>query len=103
MGQYYDTVVNSKESDREVANAEAEAAAADAHRRSVVLAKNHHQTLPLRPESLRGKKVYVELMAKDLLVRDLDGLRDRLEAVHPEVDFTSDHREIGRASCRERV
>src|SRR5690625_4062727 len=92
MGQYYDTVVNSKESDREVANAEAEAAAADAHRRSVVLAKNHQQTLPLRPESLRGKKVYVELMAKDLLVRDLDGLRDRLEAVHPEVDFTSDHR-----------
>ncbi|HJB11874.1 MAG TPA: glycoside hydrolase family 3 protein [Candidatus Brachybacterium merdavium] len=92
LGLFDDPYVDPQEADRVVANAEAEAAAADAHRRSVVLAKNHQQTLPLRPESLRGKKVYVELMAKDLLVRDLDGLRDRLEAVHPEVDFTSDHR-----------
>ena len=91
LGLFDDPYVDPLEADRVVAGAQAEAAASDAHRRSVVLAKNHEQTLPLRPEALRGKKVYVELMAKDLLVRDLDALRDRLAAAHPEVEFTSDH------------
>ena len=92
LGLFDNPYVDAAEADRVVAGAEAEAAAADAHRRSVVLAKNHEGTLPLAPESLRGKKVYVELMAKDLLVWDLDALRDRLETAHPEVEFTSDHR-----------
>src|SRR5699024_1968133 len=92
LGLFDDPYVDPQEADREVANAEAEAAAADAHRRSAVLAKNHQQTLPLRPESLRGTKVYVEVMAEDQLVRGLDGLRDRLEAGHPGADFTTDHR-----------
>ena len=92
LGLFDNPYVEAGEAGRVVANAEAEAAAADAHRRSVVLAKNHEGTLPLASDALRGKKVYVELMAKDLLVRDLDALRDRLETAHPEVEFTSDHR-----------
>lgn len=90
LGLFDNPYVAPREADRVVANAEAEAA--DTHRRSVALAKNHAQTLPLRAESLCGKRAYVELMAKDLLVRDLDALRDRLEKAHPEVEFTSDHR-----------
>src|SRR5699024_10400272 len=81
-----------EEADRVVCNAAAQAAATDAHRRSVVLAKNHEAVLPLTAESLAGRLVYVELMAKDVTVRQLDALRGSLEQAHPGVDFTTDHR-----------
>lgn len=48
--------------------------------------------LPLTPASLTGKRVYVELMAKELTVKELDALRSRIEQAHPDVAFTTDHR-----------
>ena len=92
LGLFENPYADPEEADRVVQNPEAVAAAEDAHRRSVVLVKNHEQTLPIAPADLQGKKVYVELMAKDLLVRDLDALRSTLEQAHPEVEFTTDHR-----------
>lgn len=98
LGLFENPYADPDEADRAVQNPEAVAAAEDAHRRSVVLAKNHADpathtpTLPLTPQSLQGKKVYVELMAKDLLVKDLDALRGSLEQAHPQLEFTTDFR-----------
>ena len=92
LGLFEDPYADPEEADRVVAGAEATAAALDAHRRSVVLAKNHDATLPLAVGSLAGKRVYLELFAKDLLVKDLDALRRRIAEAHPEVEFTTDHR-----------
>jgi len=92
LGLFEDPYADPEEADRVVAGAEATAAALDAHRRSVVLAKNHDATLPLTAESLAGRHVYLELFAKDLLVKDLDALRRRIAEAHPEVEFTTDHR-----------
>lgn len=92
LGLFENPYADPAEADRVVQNPEAVAAAEDAHRRSTVLAKNHGGVLPLRAGDLQGKKVYVELMAKDLMVKDLDALRRRLEQAHPEVEFTTDHR-----------
>jgi beta-glucosidase len=92
LGLFENPYVDPEQADRVVHGAEAVAAAQDAHRRSVVLAKNHDATLPLTAEALRGKRVYVELMASGVTVRRLDALRDQLAAAHPEIDFTTDHR-----------
>ena len=69
---------------------EHEAAAAEAHRKSVVLLKNSGGVLPLRDESLAGKRVYLELFEKDLTVAKLDALRTQLAAKAPGVTFTTD-------------
>ena len=92
LGLFENPYADPEEADRVVANPEATAAALEAHRRSVVLAKNHGSVLPLRPEQLAGKRVHLELFAKDLLVRDLEALRRQVAAAHPEIDFTTDHR-----------
>ena len=92
LGLFENPYADPEEADRVVANPEAAAAALDAHRRSVVLAKNHDSVLPLTAESLAGKRVYLELFAKDLLVKDLDALRRRIAEAHPGIDFTTDHR-----------
>lgn len=92
LGLFENPYADPEEADRVVANPEAAAAALDAHRRSVVLAKNHDSVLPLTAESLAGKRVYLELFAKDLLVKDLDALRRRIAESHPGIDFTTDHR-----------
>ena len=92
LGLFENPYADPEEADRVVANAEAQAAAADAHRRSVVLAKNHERTLPLSAEALAGRTVYVELMERGITVQALDALRDRLEQAHPEITFTTDHR-----------
>lgn len=92
LGLFENPYADPAEADRVVQNPEAVAAAKDAHRRSTVLAKNHGGVLPLATGDLQGKKVYVELMAKDLMVKELDALRRRLEQTHPEVEFTTDHR-----------
>lgn len=92
LGLFENPYADPEEADRVVANAEAAAAAADAHRRSVVLAKNHAATLPLSSQALAGRTVYVELMEKDLTVKALDALRGRLEQAHPDVEFTTDFR-----------
>ena len=92
LGLFENPYADPEEADRVVANPEATAAALEAHRRSVVLAKNHGSVLPLRPEQLAGKRVHLELFAKDLLVRDLEALRREVAAAHPEIDFTTDHR-----------
>lgn len=93
LGLFEDPYVDPQEADRIVQNAQARAAAEDAHRRSVVLAKNHDAVLPLTAKALTGKRVYVELFATDLTVRRLDALRRQLADAHPDVDFTTDHRD----------
>src|SRR5690606_40188625 len=92
LGLFENPYSDPEEADRVVANPEASEAALDAHRRSVVLAKNQESTLPLRAEQLRGKKVYLELFQGGLTVRALDALRRRIAEAHPEVEFTTDHR-----------
>ncbi|MGP9538955.1 glycoside hydrolase family 3 protein [Brachybacterium sp. AOP43-C2-M15] len=92
LGLFEDPYADPEQADRVVQNAEARAAAEDAHRRSVVLAKNHQGTLPLTADSLAGTSVYVELFSKDLTVKELDALRRRLAEAHPAIAFTSDHR-----------
>src|SRR5699024_11541831 len=69
----------------------------DAHRRSVVLAKNHGELLPLREESLQGTRVYLERFAPQVTVRQLDALRRRIARAHPEVSFTTDYRDADTA------
>src|SRR5699024_5325617 len=61
LGLFENPYADPEEADRVVCNAAAQAAATDAHRRSVVLAKNHEAVLPLTAESLAGRVVYVEL------------------------------------------
>lgn len=92
LGLFENPYADPEQADRVVAGAESRAAAAEAHRRSVVLAKNHAATLPLTAESLAGRTVYVELMEKDITVRTLDALRARLEQAHPGIEFTTDFR-----------
>ena len=93
LGLFEDPYVDAEAADRVVQNAQARAAAEDAHRRSVVLAKNHGGVLPLSVEALSGKRVYVELFATDLTVKRLDALRRQLAQAHPGIDFTTDHRD----------
>lgn len=92
LGLFENPYVDPEEADRVVQNAEARAAAKDAHRRSVVLAKNHGATLPLSTAGLQGRQVYVELFATGLTVKRLDALRRELAQAHPEVSFTTDYR-----------
>ncbi|HZK05251.1 MAG TPA: glycoside hydrolase family 3 N-terminal domain-containing protein [Actinomycetaceae bacterium] len=68
------------------------AAAADAHRKSVVLLKNTGGILPLDLDSPAQKKVYVETFERDLTVEKLDEVRAELEAMGLGVDFTTDFR-----------
>ena len=93
LGLFENPYVDPEQADAVVQNPQAQAAAEDAHRRSVVLAKNHDGVLPLSEEALAGKRVYVELFATELTVRRLDALRRQLATAHPGIDFTTDHRE----------
>ena len=92
LGLFENPYVDVEAADRVVQNPEAVAAAQDAHRRSVVLAKNHDGVLPLSPTALQGKRVYLELFATGTTVRQLDALRRRIADEHPEIDFTTDYR-----------
>lgn len=67
------------------------AAAYAAHQKSVVLLKNRGALLPLTAEKLAGKRVYVELFEKGLLVSKLDALRAELKAANPGIAFTTDY------------
>ncbi|HEX7352875.1 glycoside hydrolase family 3 protein [Brachybacterium sp.] len=91
LGLFENPYADPEEAERTVQNAEARAAAEEAHRRSVVLAKNHDGVLPLTAESLAGKRVYVELFATRLTVTELDALRRRLTEAHPGISFTTDY------------
>ncbi|MGY5765987.1 glycoside hydrolase family 3 protein [Brachybacterium sp. DNPG3] len=97
LGLFENPYVDPQEADEIVANPEFEAAALEAHRRSAVLLKNPVQgdapVLPLSASALEGRKVYVELFEQGLTVRKLDGLRARLAAAHPQIAFTTDHRD----------
>jgi beta-glucosidase len=91
LGLFDNPYVDPDQADRVVANAEFTAAAEDAHRRSVVLLKNHAATLPLTPDRLAGRSVYVESFEADLRVATLDRLRADLAAAHPDIRFTTDY------------
>ena len=91
LGLFDNPYVDPDRADDVVANPEFTAAAERAHRRSVVLMKNHAATLPLGPDRLAGRTVYVELFEADLRVAKLDGLRADLAAAHPDIRFTTDY------------
>ncbi len=74
-----------------IVNCEAHRVAAyAAHQQSVVLLKNTQGLLPLTTEKLKGKKVYVELFEKGLLVSKLDTLRADIKHLNPDIHFTTD-------------
>lgn len=91
LGLFDNPYVDPDRADEVVANDGFAAAAARAHLRSVVLMKNHAATLPLGPERLAGRAVYVELFEAGLRVAKLDALRADLAAAHPEITFTTDY------------
>jgi beta-glucosidase len=90
LGLFDNPYVDPDEADAVIAAPELLAAAEEAHRRSVVLLKNHAATLPLTDDRLTGRTVYVDVFEAELLVSKLDGLRDRLAADHPGIAFTTD-------------
>ena len=91
LGLFDNPYVDADRADDVVANPEFTAAADSAHRRSVVVMKNHAATLPLGTEQLTGRTVYVELFEAGLRVAELDGLRSALAAAHPDIRFTTDY------------
>ncbi|HEY5978930.1 MAG TPA: glycoside hydrolase family 3 N-terminal domain-containing protein [Microlunatus sp.] len=91
LGLFDNPYVDAERADEVVANPEFIAAAERAHRRSVVLLKNHDATLPLTASRLTGRAVYVELFQDGLTVAELDGLRGRLATQHPALRFTTDY------------
>ncbi|GAA3346815.1 glycoside hydrolase family 3 N-terminal domain-containing protein [Amorphoplanes nipponensis] len=92
LGLFDDPYVDPEQADEIVANERYAAAAAEAHRRSVVLMKNHDGALPLTPSRPAGQRVYVELFERHLTGAKLDRLRADLAAAHPDIDFTADYR-----------
>ena len=90
LGLFDNPYVDAEKADEVVANERYAAAAEEAHRRSVVLMKNHDGALPLTPTRLAGQRIYVELFERDLTVAGLDRLRAGLAAAHPEIEFTLD-------------
>jgi beta-glucosidase len=91
LGLFDNPYVDPDRADEIVANPEFTAAAERAHRRSVVLLKNHARTLPLGPGRLADRTVYVELFEADLRVAKLDELRARIASAHPTIRFTTDY------------
>ena len=91
LGLFDNPYVDPDRADDVIANPELTAAAEQAHRRSVVLMKNHAATLPLAPDRLTGRAVYVELFEADLRVAELDALRAALAAKYPRIRFTTDY------------
>lgn len=95
LGLFDNPYVDPAHADEVVANADFEAQALEAHRRSVVLLKNGNDAgtvLPLTPDALAGKRVFVELFEQDLRVSQLDDFRDGLAERYPGIDFTTDYR-----------
>ena len=90
LGLFDNPYVDPQRADEVVANEAFAVAARAAHHKSVVLMKNSDATLPLGPDRLAGKRVYVELFEQSLTVAKLDGLRANLAAEHPRIRFTTD-------------
>ena len=91
LGLFDNPYVDPDRADDVVANTEFTAAAERAHRTSVVVMKNHAATLPLTPDRLTGRVVYVELFQDGLMVAELDSLRARLATQYPTTRFTTDY------------
>jgi beta-glucosidase len=91
LGLFDNPYVDAERADQVVANDEFANAAAQAHLKSVVLMKNHANTLPLRPERLGERKIYIELFEGDLRVAKLDALRANLAEAYPGIRFTTDY------------
>ncbi|HHW82388.1 MAG TPA: glycoside hydrolase family 3 protein [Actinomycetales bacterium] len=92
LGLFEDPYADPEVADGIVADPSHRSAAAQAHRRSVVLLKNGG-VLPLDCSELGGRAVYLESFGKDLTVAQLDELREEIAALDPEVRFTTDYRE----------
>lgn len=91
LGLFEDPYRDPAAADAVILSPEHRAAAYAAHQRSVVALKNTDTLLPLTPDRLAGRKVYVELFEKDLLVSHLDDVRDRIAALDPTIRFTTDY------------
>jgi beta-glucosidase len=91
LGLFDNPYVDAERADEVVANDKFANAAAQAHLKSVVLMKNHANILPLRPERLGERKIYVELFEGDLRVAKLEALRGNLAEAHPAIRFTTDY------------
>ncbi len=92
LGLFDNPYVDPARADEVVANEKFVAAAEEAHRRSVVVLKNHAGSLPLNADRLAGRTLYVELFQADLRVAKLDALRASLALAHPAIRFTTDYR-----------
>ena len=68
LGLFDNPYVDPQRADEVVANEAFAVAARAAHHKSVVLLKNSDATLPLGPDRLAGKRVYVELFEQSLTV-----------------------------------
>ncbi|MFE5775109.1 glycoside hydrolase family 3 N-terminal domain-containing protein [Brachybacterium sp. NPDC056505] len=115
LGLFENPYVDPERADEVVANPRFQEAALEAHRRSVVLLKNParassepdaagtdatgpeaehgRRILPLRPDALAGRRVYVEMFEDGITVKRLDALRASIASEHPEVSFTTDFHE----------
>ena len=93
LGLFDNPYVDPDQADAVVANDEFGRAAWAAHQKSVVLMKNSGDLLPLRPNRLGDRRIYVELFEADLQAAKLDGLRADLAATHPDIAFTTDYQQ----------
>ncbi|MDK6370136.1 MULTISPECIES: glycoside hydrolase family 3 protein [Aerococcus] len=66
LGLFEDPYVETEGANDQVRTAESLETAQEAHHDSVVLLKNKDQTLPLKEDQVKGKKVYVELLTKEI-------------------------------------
>nr|NLD40649.1 glycoside hydrolase family 3 protein [Actinomycetales bacterium] len=92
LGLFENPYRDPEAADRIVADPTHTAAAAEAHRRSVVLLKNSG-ILPLNEAALGARTVYVECFEKGLTVERLDQVREEIEGLGLPVRFTTDYRE----------
>lgn len=109
LGLFENPYCDPEEADNIVNTKESQELAYKAHQKSVVLLKNKENLLPLTPEKLAGKKVYVELLTKIYSDEELEKRRmagnaaDPRETIkkfqefiredHSDITFTNDYHE----------
>ena len=91
LGLFDNPYVDADRADRVVANAEFTAAAEDAHRRSVVLLKNHAATLPLAPDRLAGRTRLRRVLRSRPAGGEARRTALRPGRAHPDIRFTTDY------------
>ena len=109
LGLFENPYVDPAVADEVVNTEESRKLAYKAHQKSVVLLKNEESLLPLTPEKLAGKKVYVELFLKTFTDEELEKMSkagiakdaretikefpNRIKKAYPEINFVDDYKE----------